>query len=131
MNSGQDRAKAAWSTVVKISGFWPRLWMVNVIPRVWPSRSRCLRVWRRRGRPGHDGCHTREEHRVSERLRRAAVLVLEGAKPLDVGIPAQVFTTRASMPFEVHVCGPAPGLVTGGDGLSYHVAHGLDALETG
>jgi len=65
---------------------------------------------------------------VSERLRRAAVLVLEGAKPLDVGIPAQVFTTRASMPFEVHVCGPAPGLVTGGDGLSYHVAHGLDAL---
>ena len=65
---------------------------------------------------------------MSERLRRAAVLVLEGAKPLDVGIPAQVFTTRASMPFEVHVCGPAPGLVTGGDGLSYHVAHGLDAL---
>lgn len=62
------------------------------------------------------------------RLRRVAVLVLEGAKPLDVGIPAQVFTTRASMPYEVRVCGPAPGLVTGGDGLSYHVAHGLDAL---
>jgi len=56
------------------------------------------------------------------------VLVLEGAKPLDVGIPAQVFTTRASMPYEVRVCGPAPGLVTGGDGLSYHVADGLDAL---
>ena len=32
---------------------------------------------------------------------RVAVLVLEGAKPLDVGIPAQVFTTRASMPYEV------------------------------
>ncbi|QAY69616.1 GlxA family transcriptional regulator [Xylanimonas protaetiae] len=62
------------------------------------------------------------------RLRRVAVLVLDGAKPLDVGIPAQVFTTRPSMPFEVRVCGPAPGLVTGGDGLSYHVAHGLDAL---
>ena len=57
------------------------------------------------------------------------MLVLEGAKPLDVGIPAQVFTTRASMPYEVRVCGPAPGLVTGGDGLSYHVAHGLEALE--
>ena len=56
------------------------------------------------------------------------MLVLEGAKPLDVGIPAQVFTTRASMPYEVRVCGPAPGLVTGGDGLSYHVADGLDAL---
>jgi transcriptional regulator GlxA family with amidase domain len=63
------------------------------------------------------------------RLYRVAVLVLEGAKPLDVGIPAQVFTTRASMPYEVRVCGAAPGLVTGGDGLSYHVAHGLDTLE--
>ncbi|MEU4235972.1 helix-turn-helix domain-containing protein [Actinoplanes sp. NPDC026619] len=63
------------------------------------------------------------------RLNRVAVLVLEGAKPLDVGIPAQVFTTRTSMPYEVRVCGPAPGLVTGGDGLSYHVADGLDALR--
>lgn len=54
--------------------------------------------------------------------------MLEGAKPLDVGIPAQVFTTRESMPYEVRVCGAAPGLVTGGDGLSYHVADGLDAL---
>ncbi|MFJ9347658.1 GlxA family transcriptional regulator [Streptomyces sp. NPDC101237] len=63
------------------------------------------------------------------RLHRVAVLVLEGAKPLDVGIPAQVFTTRSSMPYEVRVCGAAPGLVAGGDGLSYHVAHGLDALE--
>ncbi|QTX05691.1 GlxA family transcriptional regulator [Agromyces archimandritae] len=60
---------------------------------------------------------------------RVAVLVLEGAKPLDVGIPAQVFTTRRSMPYEVRVCGAAPGLVTGGDGLSYHVADGLEALE--
>ncbi|MGY1452176.1 GlxA family transcriptional regulator [Streptomyces sp. SS8] len=64
----------------------------------------------------------------SPRLRRVAVLVLEGAKPLDVGIPAQVFTTRASMPYEVRVCGAAPGPVTGGDGLSYHVVHGLEAL---
>jgi transcriptional regulator GlxA family with amidase domain len=66
---------------------------------------------------------------AAPRLRRVAVLVLEGAKPLDVGIPAQVFTTRASMPYQVRVCGPAPGLVTGGDGLSYHVAHGLEALR--
>ncbi|MFD3482816.1 GlxA family transcriptional regulator [Streptomyces sp. NPDC058665] len=64
----------------------------------------------------------------SPRQQRVAVLVLEGAKPLDVGIPAQVFTTRESMPYEVRVCGAAPGLVTGGDGLSYHVADGLDAL---
>jgi len=60
--------------------------------------------------------------------QRVAVLVLEGAKPLDVGIPAQVFATRGSMPYEVRVCGAVPGLVTGGDGLSYSVAHGLDAL---
>lgn len=64
----------------------------------------------------------------ASRPHHVAVLVLEGAKPLDVGIPAQVFTTRASMPYEVRVCGAAPGLVTGGDGLSYSVAHGLEAL---
>ncbi|MEV6979373.1 helix-turn-helix domain-containing protein [Kitasatospora sp. NPDC093806] len=62
------------------------------------------------------------------RLHRVAVLVLEGAKPLDVGIPAQVFTTRPSMPYEVRVCGASPGLVSGGDGLSYSVSHGLEAL---
>ena len=62
-------------------------------------------------------------------MRRVAVLVLEGAKPLDVGIPAQVFTTRASMPYEVRVCGAAPGLVSGGDGFSYHVASGLETLD--
>ena len=53
----------------------------------------------------HSGRH--DPHR---RNHRVAVLVLEGAKPLDVGIPAQVFTTRASMPYEVRVCGAAPGL---------------------
>jgi transcriptional regulator GlxA family with amidase domain len=58
-----------------------------------------------------------------------AVLVLDGAKPLDVGIPAQVFSRRPSMPYDVRVCGAAPGPVTGGDGLSYHVAEGLEALE--
>lgn len=56
-------------------------------------------------------------------------MVLEGAKPLDVGIPAQVFTRRASMPYVVDVCGVHPGLIAGGDGLSYHVEHGLEALD--
>ncbi|PYC87401.1 AraC family transcriptional regulator [Streptomyces tateyamensis] len=65
----------------------------------------------------------------TSRLRRVTVLVLDGAKPLDVGIPAQVFTNRASMPYEVRVCGARAGLVTGGDGLSYHVADGLEAVE--
>lgn len=65
---------------------------------------------------------------MSASLHRVAVLVLDGAKPLDVGIPAQVFSNRPSMPYEVHVCGAAPGLVAGGDGLAYHVAQGLEAL---
>ncbi|MEV6636066.1 DJ-1/PfpI family protein [Actinoplanes sp. NPDC051470] len=60
---------------------------------------------------------------------RVAVLVLDGAKPLDVGIPAQVFANRPTMPYEVRVCGAAPGPVTGGDGLSYLVAEGLEAVE--
>ncbi len=64
----------------------------------------------------------------TSRLRRVAVLVLEGAKPLDVGIPAQMFTTRPSMPYEVRVCGAEPGRVAGGDGLAYDVADGLDAV---
>jgi transcriptional regulator GlxA family with amidase domain len=62
-------------------------------------------------------------------LYRVAVLVLEGAKPLDVGIPAQVFSTRASMPYEVRVCGASTGAVAGGDGLAYYVSYGLDALS--
>lgn len=65
---------------------------------------------------------------AGDRLRQVAVVVLDGAKPLDVGIPAQVFTTRPSMPYEVRVCGVYPGLVTGGDGLSYNVEHGLEVL---
>ncbi|MFF8774481.1 GlxA family transcriptional regulator [Kitasatospora sp. NPDC015120] len=66
---------------------------------------------------------------MGRRKHQVAVLVLEGAKPLDVGIPAQVFSSRPSMPYTVRVCGPAPGLVRGGDGLSYHVAEGLEAVE--
>ena len=62
-------------------------------------------------------------------IHRVAVLVLEGAKPLDVGIPAQVFTHRPSMPYQVHVCGAKAGIVAGGDGLAYHVAEGLEALR--
>ena len=62
-------------------------------------------------------------------MRRVAVVVQEGAKPLDVGIPAQVFATRASMPYEVEVCGVRKGLVAGGEGLSYAVEHGLEAVE--
>jgi transcriptional regulator GlxA family with amidase domain len=62
-------------------------------------------------------------------IHRVVVLVLDGAKPLDVGIPAQVFAGRPTMPYRVRVCGAAAGLVAGGDGLSYHVAEGVEAFE--
>lgn len=60
---------------------------------------------------------------------RVAVLVLEGAKPLDVGIPAQVFSTRPSMPYELRACALEAGPVTGGEGLAYSVEHGLETLD--
>jgi transcriptional regulator GlxA family with amidase domain len=60
---------------------------------------------------------------------RVAVLVLDGAKPLDVGIPAQVFANRPTMPYQVFVCGAAAGPVAGGDGLSYLVADGIEGFE--
>lgn len=34
------------------------------------------------------------------------------------------------MPYTVDVCGVRPGLIAGGDGLSYYVDHGLEALGT-
>ena len=55
--------------------------------------------------------------------------MLDGAKPLDVGIPAQVFANRPTLPYQVFVCGAAAGPVAGGDGLSYVVAEGLDAFS--
>ncbi|MEK6309646.1 MAG: DJ-1/PfpI family protein [Curtobacterium sp.] len=66
---------------------------------------------------------------MPDRPHRVAVLVLPGAKPLDVGIPAQVFSNRPSMPYEVRVCGPRAGTVRGGDGLSYSVGRGLEAVD--
>ncbi|WP_254259677.1 GlxA family transcriptional regulator [Leucobacter chinensis] len=67
---------------------------------------------------------------VGERqMHRVAIVVSEGSKAVDVAVPAQVFSTRASMPYEVRVCTAVPGAVQGADGLSYTVTHGLEALE--
>jgi transcriptional regulator GlxA family with amidase domain len=65
----------------------------------------------------------------TSRDHRVGVLVLDGAKALDVGIAAHVFAKRPSMPYEVRVCGERPGTVDGWNGLAYAVAHGLEALE--
>ena len=60
---------------------------------------------------------------------RVAVLVLDGAKALDVGIAAHVFAKRPGMPYEVQVCAERAGTVEGWNGLAYAVGHGLEALE--
>lgn len=62
------------------------------------------------------------------RDHRVAVLVLDGAKALDVGIAAHVFAKRPSMPYEVRVCGEQVGTVEGWNGLAYAVSHDLEAL---
>ena len=64
----------------------------------------------------------------SVRDHRVAVLVLDGAKALDVGIAAHVFANRPSMPYEVRVCGERVGTVDGWNGLAYAVGHGLETL---
>jgi transcriptional regulator GlxA family with amidase domain len=65
---------------------------------------------------------------TSSRDHRVGVLVLDGAKALDVGIAAHVFAKRPSMPYEVRVCGEHPGTVEGWNGLAYAVSHGLETL---
>ncbi|SHH42688.1 transcriptional regulator, AraC family with amidase-like domain [Streptomyces sp. 3214.6] len=132
MGESALRCGAAEPSPTRVSG--PYQWLSNARTNSRTSTSTSTKgpndAGADAGRCTGRGSHPRTLSRVSSsRLQRVAVLVLAGAKPLDVGIPAQVFATRASMPYEVRVCGAAPGLVAGGDGLSYHVAHGLDALD--
>lgn len=65
----------------------------------------------------------------TDRDHRVAVLVLDGAKALDVGIAAHVFAKRPSMPYEVRVCAERVGTVDGWNGLAYAVSHDLDTLS--
>ena len=62
------------------------------------------------------------------RDHRVAVLVLDGAKALDVGIAAHIFAKRPSMPYEVRVYGERAGTVDGWNGLAYAVGHDLETL---
>jgi len=64
----------------------------------------------------------------TDRDHRVAVLVLDGAKALDVGIAAHVFAKRPSMPYEVRVCAEHVDTVDGWNGLAYAVSHDLDTL---
>ena len=56
------------------------------------------------------------------------ILVLEGALPLDVGIPAEVFHPETGFPYEVSMCGVAAGTVPAHGKFGYAVPRGLDAL---
>ncbi len=52
---------------------------------------------------------------------RVAVLALDGVLPLDFGIPAQIFRTRAETPYRLAVCGLTPQVaVAGGFSLAVH-----------
>lgn len=59
-----------------------------------------------------------------------AVLILDGALPLDVGIPAQIFQRREGLPYQLRLCGRAPGRVESNEGLSFNVDFGLEGLES-
>lgn len=61
---------------------------------------------------------------------RVVVLVLPGALPLDVGIPAQVFRQKYGAPYEVILAGERAGAVPASEPFRYLVEHGLEVFET-
>ncbi len=63
-----------------------------------------------------------------QRPHRVVVLVLDGALPLDVGIPAEVFHPETGFGYEVSACGVTAGTVPSHGGFGYAVPRGLDAL---
>lgn len=63
-----------------------------------------------------------------QRAHRVVVLVLDGALPLDVGIPAEVFHPETGFGYEVAACGVTAGTVPSHGGFGYAVSRGLDAL---
>lgn len=63
-----------------------------------------------------------------QRPHSVVVLVLDGARPLDVGIAAEVFHPETGYPYEVSLCGEQAGTVSAHGDFEYTVAHGLEAL---
>ena len=62
------------------------------------------------------------------RPHHVVVLVLDGALPLDVGIPAEVFHPETGFGYEVSLCGVTAGTVPSHGGFGYTVPRGLEAL---
>ncbi|MFT0847684.1 DJ-1/PfpI family protein [Actinomycetaceae bacterium L2_0104] len=63
-------------------------------------------------------------------VHRVVVLVLPGALPLDVGIPAQVFRQKYGAPYEVLLAGEHAGPVPASEPFHYLVEHGVEAFKT-
>ncbi|GAB2620411.1 AraC family transcriptional regulator [Paractinoplanes abujensis] len=63
-----------------------------------------------------------------QRPHQVVVLVLDGALPLDVGIPAEVFHPESGFPYEVSTCGVTAGTVPAHGDFGYTVSRGLEAL---
>jgi transcriptional regulator GlxA family with amidase domain len=61
--------------------------------------------------------------------RQVVVLVLDGALPMDVGIPAQIFRERPESPYRMIMAGPESGEVEAAGGFRFAVDHGLETLE--
>ncbi|WP_265523410.1 helix-turn-helix domain-containing protein [Oerskovia flava] len=65
---------------------------------------------------------------MQQRPHRVMVLVLDGARPLDVGIPTEVFHPETGFPYEVSACGVTAGTVPADGNFGFAVPRGLDAL---
>ncbi|MEV0210745.1 DJ-1/PfpI family protein [Streptomyces sp. NPDC050788] len=59
---------------------------------------------------------------------RVAILALDGVTPLDLSIPAQIFSPRAETPYRTTVCGLGDTVVTTG-GFSVTTGGGLDDVR--
>ncbi len=57
------------------------------------------------------------------------MLVLDGALPMDVGIPAQIFLERTGSPYRMIMAGPESAEVEAAGGFRFAVDHGLETLE--
>ncbi|WP_432483101.1 GlxA family transcriptional regulator [Kineococcus esterisolvens] len=70
----------------------------------------------------------RSEPCARDGAHRVAVVVLPGVRPLDLGIPAQVFTARPGSPYSVSLCAARPGPVASSAGFDVLVEHGLEVV---
>src|SRR6266702_3838979 len=60
-------------------------------------------------------------------VHRVAVLALDGVIPLDLAIPAQIFSRRPETSYEMTVCGPVPRVAAAGFDLV--VGGGLEQVR--